>query len=121
MGRLSDAELRAQLETHHVLAVPSSYEGFGIVYLEAMAYGLPVIATTAGAAHEIVTPGVDGCLVPSEDPRTLAGAIQSLLDDRERLRAMSLAARARYERHPNWASTMARVRQFLQAVSEHAV
>ncbi|MCS6910335.1 MAG: glycosyltransferase family 4 protein [Anaerolineales bacterium] len=113
LGRLSDAELRAQLETHHLLAVPSSYEGFGIVYLEAMAHGLPVIATTAGAAHEIVTPGVDGYLVPPEDPAALAGALQTFLADRERLRAMSLAARARYERHPTWAQNMSRVREFL--------
>jgi glycosyltransferase involved in cell wall biosynthesis len=117
LGRLTDAELRAQLETHHVLAVPSSYEGFGIVYLEAMAYGLPVIATTAGAAREIVTDGVDGFLVPPEDPNALAAALQALLDDRDRLRAMSLAARARYERHPTWAQSLARVREFLRGVA----
>jgi len=115
LGRLEAADLRAQLETHHVLAVPSSYEGFGIVYLEAMAHGLPVIATTAGAAREIVTDGVDGCLVPPEDPKALAAALQSLLADGERLRAMSLAARARFERHPTWAQSMARVREFLQS------
>lgn len=113
-GRLDDDDLRAQLETHQLLVVPSSYEGFGIVYLEAMALGLPVIATSAGAAREIVTPGVDGDLVPPEDPAALAAAIQPFLDDCERLRVMSLAARARYERHPTWAQNMTRVREFLK-------
>jgi glycosyltransferase involved in cell wall biosynthesis len=113
LGRLDDAELRAQLEAHHLLAVPSSYEGFGIVYLEAMAFGLPVIATTAGAAREIITPDVDGCIVPPEDPPALAAAIQPFIADRERLRTMSRAARARYERHPTWAQSMSRVREFL--------
>ncbi|MGQ0601239.1 MAG: glycosyltransferase family 4 protein [Anaerolineales bacterium] len=116
LGQLSDADVRSQLEIHDVLAVPSSYEGFGIVYLEAMAYGLPVIASTAGAAGEIITHGVDGYLVPPEDPTALADAIQPLLDDRGLLRRMSLAARTRYERHPSWAENMASVRQFLQAV-----
>lgn len=117
LGRLGDAELRAQLEAHHLLAVPSTYEGFGIVYLEAMAHGLPVIATTAGAAREIVTPGVDGRLVPPEDPAALAAALQPCLSDRERLRAMSCAARARYERHPTWAQNMSRVREFLKSLA----
>jgi len=116
-GRLDDAELHAQFEAHHLLAVPSSYEGFGIVYLEAMAFGLPVIATTAGGAREIVTPGLDGYLAPPEDPPALAAAIQTLLDDRERLRAMGCAARARYERHPTWSQNMTRVREFLRGVT----
>ena len=43
--------------------MPSSYEGFGIVYLEGMAFGLPALATTAGGAAEIITSGQDGFLV----------------------------------------------------------
>lgn len=113
LGRLDDAGLRAQLAAHDVLAVPSSYEGFGIAYLEAMAFGLPVIATTAGGAGEIVTHGQDGWLAPPDDPDALAGALRALGSDRARLRAMSRAARARYDRHPTWAESMARVRAFL--------
>ncbi|MBI3960569.1 MAG: glycosyltransferase family 4 protein, partial [Chloroflexi bacterium] len=73
-GRVSDAALTEHLNRCHLLAVPS-YEGFGIVYLEAMAFGLPVIASTAGAAHEIVQPGVNGFLV---EPANTGGLAQTL-------------------------------------------
>lgn len=49
LGALSDSELTGQLKSAHVLAVPSSYEGFGIVYLESRGFGLPAIGSTAAA------------------------------------------------------------------------
>ncbi|MBL8045998.1 MAG: glycosyltransferase family 4 protein [Anaerolineales bacterium] len=114
LGQLSDDEVRVQLATHDVLAVPSSYEGFGIVYLEALAYGLPVIATTAGAAHEIITPGREGFLVPPENPAVLAQVLQTLIDDVTLLPTMRHAARHRFIAWPTWAESMGRVRAFLQ-------
>lgn len=114
LGRVSDEELQAQLAAHDVLAVPSSYEGFGIVYLEALAYGLPVIATTAGAAHEIITHGREGFLVPPENPAALAQVFQTLIDNAELMPALRHAARQRFAAWPTWAESMGRVRQFLQ-------
>jgi glycosyltransferase involved in cell wall biosynthesis len=105
LGRVTDVQLLEQYQSHHVLAVPS-YEGFGIVYLEAMRSGLPVIAATAGAAHEIVTPGVDGYLVDLGDTSGLANAIHTLATDRPRLTQMSIAAYDRYLRHPTWETSM---------------
>jgi glycosyltransferase involved in cell wall biosynthesis len=67
-GPLLEKDLAARLATSHVLAMPSSYEGFGIVYLEGMAFGLPALATTAGGAVEIITSGRDGFLAPPGDP-----------------------------------------------------
>ena len=52
LGALPARELAARCAASHLLAVPSSYEGFGIVYLEGMQFGLPAIAGTAGAAKE---------------------------------------------------------------------
>jgi glycosyltransferase involved in cell wall biosynthesis len=112
-GRLPDAELAQALSRAHVLAVPSSYEGFGIVYLEGMAFGLPAIATTAGAAAEIITPGEDGLLVPPEDAAALEAALARLAADRAELARMSLAARRRYQEHPTWEDTAANIRSFL--------
>ena len=57
---------------HQVLAVPSLYEAFGIAYLEAMGFGLPVIASSAGGAHELITQGEHGFLVAPGDAATLA-------------------------------------------------
>lgn len=105
-GRVSDAELVQQYRTHHLLAVPS-YEGFGIVYLEAMRFGLPVIASTLGAARELVTDGENGFLARPHDTHSLAQHLWSLHANRERLLAMSFAARRRYTQHPTWQQSMA--------------
>jgi glycosyltransferase involved in cell wall biosynthesis len=99
------------------LVVPSSYEGFGIVYLEGMGFGLPPIATTAGAAGEIITHGENGFLVPPGDAAALADCIRLLMQDRERLSAMSLAARQRYDRHPSWQASAAKIREFIEEAS----
>jgi glycosyltransferase involved in cell wall biosynthesis len=114
-GVLGDAQLAARLAASHLLSVPSSYEGFGIVYLEGMGAGLPALASTAGAAREIITHGRDGFLVPPGDAQALACYVQTLIQDRERLAYMSLAARQRYTLHPTWAESTQRMRGFLQA------
>ena len=62
-GALPDDKLAHHYRHHHLLVVPSQYEGFGIVYLEGMSFGLPAIGTTAGAAVEIIQDGVNGYLV----------------------------------------------------------
>jgi glycosyltransferase involved in cell wall biosynthesis len=67
-------------------------EAFGLVVAEAMATGLPVIATRVGGLLDLVRPGETGLLVPPDDPAQTAGALESLLSDtRERVR---LGARA---------------------------
>lgn len=113
-GKLSDAALAKRFAQSDVLVVPSSYEGFGIVYLEGMAFGLPAIATTSGAAHELITHGHNGFLVPPEQPTVLAEHLQTLLQNRPLLAQMSLAAHERFQRHPTWAESMAKIRDFLQ-------
>jgi glycosyltransferase involved in cell wall biosynthesis len=93
--------------------VPSSYEGFGIVYLEAMEFGLPSIAGNVGAAHEIVTHEIDGFLVPPGNAAAIVSHVQTLIEDRERLENMSMAALDRYNRHVTWPETADKVRNFL--------
>ena len=73
-GALDNEPLKQKLKQAHVLIVPSSYEGFGIVYLEGMAFGLPAIGTTAGAAGEIIEHGKTGYLIEPNDSATLATA-----------------------------------------------
>lgn len=71
-----------------VFVLPSRYEGFGVVLLEAMRLGLPIVATRAGGIPEVVRDGVDGLLVPPGDARALAEAIARVLSEpdlRERL------------------------------------
>lgn len=81
-----------------VLCVPSLWEGFGLVSLEAMALGKPVIASRVSALPEIVADGETGLLVPPAEPVALADAISALLGDPARMRAMGARGRERLER-----------------------
>jgi glycosyltransferase involved in cell wall biosynthesis len=116
-GRLSDPALRDEFEQSHLLVVPSDYEGFGIVYLEGMAAGLPAIATSSGAAHEVISDGINGFLIPPGDRVKLALLIQDLADDRDRLAEMSRAALDRFRSHPAWETSMDQARQFLLSLT----
>jgi glycosyltransferase involved in cell wall biosynthesis len=115
LGALDSSELADCLRSHHLLAVPSTYEGYGIVYLEGMGFGLPAIATTAGAAGEIITHGVDGYLVPPGDAPALAQGLIRLAQDRSLLAEMGQAARRRYLAQPTWEQTARQIRDFLLA------
>jgi len=113
LGRRSREELVERLKESHLLAVPSSYEGFGIVYLEAMRFGLPVIAGDAGGPREIVSHGVNGFLVPPGDPAALSRYLEAFIKNRDLLRRMSLAALTTSASQPTWEGSAERVRDFL--------
>ena len=82
-----------------LLVLPSRQpEPFGMVLLEAMATGKPVIATDHGGPREIVVPGETGILVPPGEPTALAGAIMELTRHATLRQQMGAAARARAER-----------------------
>lgn len=115
-GALDHEPLREQFARAHVLCVPSSYEGFGIVYLEGMGFGLPAIGTTEGAAGEIIRDGETGFLVPPGSADVLASRLASLARDRSLLTRLSLNARQRYLEQPSWAETASSIRNFLQSM-----
>lgn len=117
-GAISDQDLRDGYRRSDVLCVPSQLEGFGIVYLEAMGFGLPVLAAANGGASELVEPGKTGCLIDSSDPLILARCLEGYLRDRQLLLSHSLAARARWEQHPRWRDSAAIVAGFLSQLIE---
>ncbi len=117
LGTLSDTALSGLLANSHALVVPSSYEGFGIVYLEAMGFGLPAIASTSGAAGEIITDGENGFLTPPDNADHLAQRLKLLCLDRDLVLRMGLAARQRYLAHPTWEDSMTHVRQMLERIA----
>lgn len=119
-GPVCDDALREYFEASHVLAVPSSYEGFGIVYLEGMAFGMPAIATDSGAAHEIITNRRDGFLVPVGSALELSIRLRDLATDRQRLARMGAQALKRFSRHPTWEQSMTSIREFLLEIVEKA-
>jgi glycosyltransferase involved in cell wall biosynthesis len=86
LGYLDDGDLGEVLAGASVLAYPSVYEGFGFVPLEAMAAGVPVVATDVGAIREVAGDGAE--LVGPGDVDALAGAIAGLLDDDDLRRSL---------------------------------
>ena len=84
-----------------LFVLPSFYEGYGMVYAEAMAHGLPIIATRAGAIPETVPPGA-GLLVPPGNPVALAQALRRVLLDPAFAARLAAGSRASGARLPDW-------------------
>lgn len=82
-----------------IFVLPSRWEGLPLVVLEAMAAGLPVVATAVGGTPEVVVDGVTGLLVPPRDPAALAQAITRLLRNPDLRRKMGRAGRERVTEH----------------------
>lgn len=97
LGRASAGEVRFLLQRARALVVPSIYEGMPLVVLEAMASGLPVIASRVSGIPEVVVDGETGWLVPCEDPPALARAAEAALRDAQVARARGEAGRRRVE------------------------
>jgi len=91
-------------------------EGFGMVVIEAMAAGKPVVAAAIGATPELVQDGVTGLLVPPGDVEALAKAIVELLRNKERARAMGQAGRARVETEFNLQIQVMKTEQIYQQI-----
>ena len=97
-----------------VFVLASRFEGYGMAYAEAIAHGLPVIGTKAGAIPETVPDGA-GILVPPDDVAALAAALRAMIADggrRERC-----AAAARNARMPTWEAAAQTFLRVLQAVA----
>jgi phosphatidylinositol alpha-1,6-mannosyltransferase len=119
LGSVSDERRNAWLRRTHLLAMPSRLpaggfagEGFGIVYLEAGAYGKPVIGGNVGGAPDAILDGVTGLLVDPLDELALAEAITTLLLDRRLAGRLGAAGRRRAEEHA-WPVIIARVQAVL--------
>jgi glycosyltransferase involved in cell wall biosynthesis len=81
VDRAREDEVIAAYRTHDVLVFPSTYEGFGMVLIEAMSQRLPVVSTPVGCATTVIDNEKTGLLVPSRDSRALADALAQLLTD----------------------------------------
>ncbi len=92
-----------------VFALSCDTEGFGLAALEAMAAGLPIVATQVGALPELVEHGKTGILVPRGDARALAKALLRLLRDAELADRLGAAGKARAERDYSAARTAQQV------------
>lgn len=97
LGRVDDATLTATLDQSRALVLPSTVEGFGLVYVEAMARGRAVLAVRAGGTPEVVVDGLTGLLAPPDDPAALIAAWRRLATDAELAARLGRAGRARVD------------------------
>jgi glycosyltransferase involved in cell wall biosynthesis len=103
LGDLDRDALERQYARADVFVLPSYLEGYGMALAEAVAFGLPVISTTAGAIPETV-PGNASILVAPGDSRALAKALASVIDEPARRAALAANARAARASLPTWAT-----------------
>ncbi len=122
-GRVSDAERDEWLDRASAFCMPSRIpaaglggEGFGIVYMEAAAHGIPTIGGDVAGARDSVVNGKTGLLIDPTDHLALAGAATELLADPERARVMGEAGRAYAEQHA-WPLIAAQVEELLRRVA----
>lgn len=119
LGRRSPTDVREVMGSAVAVIVPSLwYEAFGLVAVEAMALGTPVIASHLGALPEIVTEQT-GLLVPPADPASLRAAVIALATDPDKARRLGAEARRRYEATYSPARNVAMLEQiYRDAMSE---
>ncbi|WP_433726512.1 glycosyltransferase family 4 protein [Actinoplanes sp. CA-051413] len=120
-GSVRWEELPAHYAAGDVFAMPCrtrgaglDVEGLGIVYLEASATGLPVLAGDSGGAPDAVREGETGYVVGGSDVPAIAGRLAELLADRERARAMGAAGRAWVEKEWRWETKAAQLTELLR-------
>jgi glycosyltransferase involved in cell wall biosynthesis len=115
VGWVNRADLAQLYRSATVFVLPSLFDAWGHVFLEAMGYGLPCIGTSCCAMPEIIDEGVTGRLVPRYEPEPLADALTELLTDTAGTAAMGHAAHAKVIHGYRWSDVLDRVAQHLDA------
>lgn len=99
-----------------VFVLPSRYEGYGMVFAEALAHGLPVVATRIAAVEDIV-PATAGRLVPPDDSQALANALRQLLTQNEVYKALRQGAQETAATLPRWQESAQRIATLIQSIA----
>ena len=119
-GRVDRTQLPALVRSADVVACVPWYEPFGIVPLEAMACGVPVLASAVGGLVDTVVDGVTGVHVPPRRPDHIATALHALLDDPAARRAMGAAGVARARQRYRWDAVAAATMEVYRSLLEGA-
>lgn len=117
LGAVDGEDLRRVYTAGQVFVMPFAHEGFGIAALEAMAFGLPVIGSSAGGVCEFVRHGENGFLVAACDHSAVRRHLELLYQDRDRLAAMGQAAWQTFSACPIWEESMVRACEFLEKLA----
>jgi glycogen(starch) synthase len=117
MGPVRGQLKQDMLAASDLFVLPSRVDSFGIVYLEAWAYQVPVIGCRAGGVPDVIDDGRDGLLVEFGDQVALASAIEALLADPGRRREMGQAGRAKVEARYTWTHIYERLRAIYEELA----
>lgn len=112
-GQIDDT--RSEFARADIFALASRYEGYGMVFAEALAQGLPIVGCAAGAVPDVV-PESAGFLVPLDDPDAFAAALRRLLEEPETRISMADAAAIAGAKLPSWRDTAVIISDFLETV-----
>ena len=103
IASLPHQQILEEMSRHDVFVFPSLFEGFGLVILEAMSQGLPVITTPHTAGPDVIADGEDGFIVPIRSAEAIAEKLELLARNRSLLLAMSQAAQRKANQY-SWES-----------------
>ena len=117
-GSVPQAELPGWYRSADVVVCPSWYEPFGLTSLEAMACGVPVVATAVGGLTDTVVDGLTGDLVRPRDPRALGTTLRRLLNDPMRRLAYASAALDRARQAYSWRRCAAQLNSVYSALTK---
>jgi glycosyltransferase involved in cell wall biosynthesis len=124
LGPLTRAELGSRYAASDALVLASRHESYGMVVAEALAHGLPAIASNTGGVPEALgrsdSGAVPGLLVPPGDPSALAGALRCWLQDAALRRSLRAAALERRDTLPSWDDAAAELSRLLAALTGYA-
>lgn len=115
LGQLDEAALAHEYRRADIFVLPSYHEGYGMALAEALAHGLPIISTTAGAIPDTV-PADAGLLIPPGDEAALAEALMRVMTDPELRQRLSAGARVARQTLPDWPTTCAYFATALAAI-----
>ena len=115
-GFIPNDELYMFFKKNHVLIVPSYYESLGIVYIEALSFGIPVIASDVGGVKEIITIGKEGYLIKSGDINQLKKHIVNLMNNPQILKTMKNNALDKYNKLPTWKKSMEEIWKYIHSL-----
>jgi phosphatidylinositol alpha-mannosyltransferase len=118
LGNVPHDELPPYHAASEVFCAPATgRESFGIVLVEAMAAGLPMVASDIPGYREVVRDGIDGMLVPPRDPPALARAVSEILDDPDTAKRLGEAGRSRAMRY-SWENVAAEIEEIYREAAE---
>jgi D-inositol-3-phosphate glycosyltransferase len=120
-GRVSDADLLLYYAAANVCVIPSHYEPFGLVALEAMASGTPVIASNVGGLKYTVRPCVTGLLVPPKDSDALAEALTQVFEQPDLWKRYGVAAQQHVQEVFSWSGVASQLKQLYTSLAKSSV